>query len=315
MNALNGHGQRPYIWMLGGCCCFAVMSILAHAASEHCPWQVVALFRSFLVLCFVGTYAKVTRTPLFFLRPRRLWFRSIAGSFSLVSAFCALAKLPPSMVVTLTNSFPIWVAILSWPLLGLLPSGRVWVAVLGGIVGVYLIQRPEASENDFAIVIALGSAVFTSLAMIGLHKLKEVNPNAVVVHFSMVATLFSTSAFFLFPLREDVEPFYEPLTLALLIGVGLSASCGQMLLTRAFAAGEPAKVSVVGLSQVVIALLIDVLIMNQHVTTSALVGTILILIPTAWVMLERKPVAKPLPIPVDPPRVLPCTTVESSSAS
>jgi drug/metabolite transporter (DMT)-like permease len=275
--------------MLAGSASFAVMSVLAHAAGQRCSWQTVAVCRAFLVLLFVGTYTVARGHRLVFFRPRKLWVRSMAGSLSLVMTFYALSKLPASTVVTLTNTFPIWVAVLSWPVLGALPSGRVWLAVLGGVAGVYLIQMPHGAENDFAIGLALLAAGATSVAMIGLHKLRGVNPNAVVVHFSAVATLASLSAFLFFDRRTDGLPFYDPEALALLLGIGLTASLGQMLLTRAFAAGEPAKVSVVGLSQVVFALLIDVGVMHHEVAGLALIGTLLIIAPTAWVMLVRKP--------------------------
>jgi drug/metabolite transporter (DMT)-like permease len=290
------HSSRPYVWMLAGCASFSVMSVLAHAAGERCDWQTVAFFRSFLVLVFVGTFAVATGTRLVFLRPRRLWVRSIAGSTSLVMAFYALGKLKASTVVTLTNTFPVWVAVLSWPVLGVLPSVRVWLAVLGGVLGVYLIQRPHGGEDDVAIFVALASAAATSVAMIGLHKLKRVDPNAVVVHFSAVATVASASAFFLFERRTGAMPFYYPEALGLLLGVGVTASVGQMLLTRAFAHGDPSRVSVVGLSQVVMTLLIDVSVSGHKVSPEALAGTLLILAPTAWVMLEsRRPPAPPQP--------------------
>jgi drug/metabolite transporter (DMT)-like permease len=279
--------------MLGGCVSFSIMSALAHAAGDRCDWQTVAFFRSSLVLLFVGTYSVATGTKLVFFRPRRLWVRSFAGSTSLVMTFYALAKLKASTVVTLTNTFPVWVAVLSWPVLGVLPSARVWLAVLGGVLGVYLIQMPHGAGDDIAIFVALAAAAATSIAMIGLHKLKGVNPNAVVVHFSAVAMLASTSAFFLFERRPDAEPFYHPEPLALVLGVGLTASVGQMLLTRAFAHGDPSKVSVVGLSQVVFTLLIDVVVSHHQVTATALAGTLLILAPTAWVMLERRRKAAP----------------------
>jgi drug/metabolite transporter (DMT)-like permease len=275
--------------MLAGSASFAVMSVLAHAAGQRCSWQTVAVCRAFLVFLFVGIYTLSRGHRLVFFRPRRLWVRSMAGSVSLVMTFYAFSKLPASTVVTLTNTFPIWVAVLSWPVLGHLPSGRVWLAVLGGVAGVYLIQMPHGAENDFAIGLALLAAGATSVAMIGLHKLRGVNPNAVVVHFSAVATIASLSAFVFFDRRTDGLPIYDPEALALLLGIGLAASLGQMLLTRAFAAGEPAKVSVVGLSQVVFSLLIDVSVMHHHVTSLALLGTLLIIAPTAWVMLERKP--------------------------
>jgi drug/metabolite transporter (DMT)-like permease len=288
---------RPYLWMLGGCCSFAIMSALGHAAGQKCNWQTVAFFRAFLVLVFVGTYSVATGTKLVFFRPRRLWIRSIAGSMSLVMTFYALSKLDPSTVVTLSNTFPIWVAVLSWPLLGVLPSPRVWLAVLGGVVGVWLIQGPHGVENDLAIVLALLAALATSIAMIGLHKLRGVDPNAVVVHFSAVATLVSAFALFLFAGRASAVPFYDPDVIGLLIGVGVTASVGQMFLTRAFAQGEPSKVAIVGLSQVVITLVIDATLLNHEVTSLALLGTLLILLPTAWVMLERS--RKPAPEPVE----------------
>jgi drug/metabolite transporter (DMT)-like permease len=288
--------------MLAGCGSFAIMSVLAHAAGERCNWQTVAFFRAFLVLLFVGAFAHATGTRLVFLRPRKLWLRSIAGSLSLVMAFYALSKLPASTVVTLSNTFPIWVAILSWPVLGVLPSPRVWLAVFGGVAGVYLIQQPNGSEDSFAIFVALTSAAATSIAMIGLHKLRGVNPNAVVVHFSAVATVASSSAFFLFERRTDALPFYHPSAIGLLLGVGLTASVGQMFLTRAFAAGDPSRVSVVGLAQVLFTLALDVAFTGHPVTAITIVGTLLILAPTAWVMMERRrrkhadhaPNAKPL---------------------
>jgi drug/metabolite transporter (DMT)-like permease len=169
-----------------------------------------------------------------------------------------------------------------------LPSIRVWIAVLFGIAGVYLIQMPHDDGDDFAILLALTSAAATSIAMIGLHTLRGVNPNAVVVHFSAVATVASSTAFVLFEPRSDAMPFYHPEAIGLLLGVGLTASIGQMFLTRAFAHGDPAKVSVVGLSQVVFTMLIDVLVTNHQVTSIAMFGTLLILAPTAWVMLERR---------------------------
>ena len=60
--------------------------------------------------------------------------RSIAGSISLVCGFYAMTHYPVSEVLTLTNMFPLWVAVLSLPLLGEWPSFDVWpaVAVCGG---------------------------------------------------------------------------------------------------------------------------------------------------------------------------------------
>jgi drug/metabolite transporter (DMT)-like permease len=297
---VHSSSYRPYLWMVLGCASFAWMAVLAHAAGERCNWQTVAFFRSFFVLIFVAALCLATKTPLVFFRPKQLWLRSLAGSLSLVATFYALAKLKASTVVTLTNTFPIWVAILSWPMLRVLPSPRVWLAVVGGVIGVYLIQQPHEGGDSIAFFVALTGAISTSIAMIGLHKLKGVNSNAVVVHFSAVATLICVIAYFLFEGRDDALPFYDPIAIALLLGVGLSASIGQMCLTRAFARGDPSKVAVVGLSQVVFTLIIDIILNGHRLNTEAFLGTFLILAPTAWVMIERRQPAPKSSAPKDP---------------
>src|SRR5438477_4738547 len=97
--------------------------------------------------------------------------RSLAGSLSLIGTFFALTRLPVSDVLTLTNTFPIWVAVLSWPLLRQAPPPQVWISIASGVAGVVLIQQPHFAEGKFAPLVALCAAFFTGISMIGLHRL------------------------------------------------------------------------------------------------------------------------------------------------
>jgi drug/metabolite transporter (DMT)-like permease len=272
--------------MLAGCFLFAVMGILAHAAGQRCEWQIVALARSILVAVFVGSAALASGTKLVFWKPRILWMRSIAGSISLLGTFYALTHFQVSTVLTLTNTFPIWVALLSWPMLGELPSARVWLAVLSGVVGVWFIQQPHGDGPPTAFFVALLSALMTAVAMLGLHRLQGLDPRAIVVHFACLATVVCVASLFIFPMSPGTMAFYQPEPLLLLLGVGITASIGQLLLTKAFAAGDPAKVSVVGLTQVVFAFLFE-LFQNNPVRLPTLIGMGLIIAPIAWIMRRR----------------------------
>ena len=107
----------PYLWMLSGSLSFAVMATIAHALAPYCDWQLIALVRAFLAMAFAAMLARAARARLIFPGPPVLWMRSIAGSCSLVGTFFAFTRLPASEVLTLTNLYPIWVALLSWPLL------------------------------------------------------------------------------------------------------------------------------------------------------------------------------------------------------
>ena len=188
--------------------------------------------------------------------------------------------------MTLTNTFPIWVAPLSWPMLGEMPSLRVWLAVLAGVIGVWFIQDPQGDGPTAALFIALLSALMTAVAMLGLHRLKGIDPRAIVVHFACLATLFCIASFFVFPLTPGAQEFFRPEPLLLLIGVGITASIGQLFLTKAFAAGDPAKVSVVGLTQVIFAFSFQ-LIQDNPVRLHTVIGMALIIAPIAWIMRIR----------------------------
>jgi drug/metabolite transporter (DMT)-like permease len=130
----------PYLWMLCGSFAFAWMSSLTHLLHDACDWRLVALARSTLALAFAAALAWAAGARLVLWRPGTLWVRSVAGSVSLVCTFYALGRLPPHVVLTLTNTFPIWVAVFSWPLLGERPTAAVWLAALTGVAGVALIQ-------------------------------------------------------------------------------------------------------------------------------------------------------------------------------
>ncbi len=259
--------------MLCGSFAFAWMTSLAHLLRDDCDWRVIALARSGLAMLFAVALARAAGARLVFLRPGTLWVRSVAGSVSLVCTFYALSRLPPHVVLTLTNTFPIWVAVLSWPVLGERPSAAVWLAALTGVAGVALIQaqvrQAEGALDPVAVALALVASVSTAVAMLGLHRLQDLDPRSIVGP------------------APAVRHLPEARTLGLLLAVGATATAGQLFLTKAFAAGPPAKVSVVGLTQVVFALGLYLLLERPEFHPATLVGIALVMAPTAWVMALR----------------------------
>lgn len=287
----DGPTALPYLWMLASSVAFAIMAALTHALGQHCDWQLIALVRSGIALVLALTLLCRVGGELVIFRPTILWVRSIAGSASLICNFYALTQLPISIVLTITNIYPIWVAVLAGPLLGDWPRPSVWLAAGLGVCGVALIQQPQLAGQATAILVAVAASLATAFAMMGLHQLGGVDPRAVVVHFSAVGSLACVVSLFIFPRLDERGQVFDFLTVALMVGVGISATVGQLFLTRAFAAGPPTQVAVVGLSQVVIAVLIDWLVWQRTLTFWAVLGMVLVLGPTAWVMLSRQSTA------------------------
>src|SRR4051812_28192640 len=192
----------PYLCMLLGAASFAVMAMFTVALKEQVDWQWIAIARTGLAMTFAAIMATVAGKRLVFFRPAKLWMRSIAGSISLVCGFYAMTHYPVSEVLTLTNMFPLWVVVLSMPLLGHWPPADVWPAVLTGVVGVVLIQSVEGGQftgSAVAVAAALVCSLTSAVALIGLHQVRELDPRAVVVHFSAVAVVFCVAALLFLP--------------------------------------------------------------------------------------------------------------------
>ncbi len=279
---------------------FATMTALAHALSRQgTSWEIIALARSVVVLVLIATIVYANGVKVRFWRPWQLWVRSVAGSVSMLFVFFSVARLPVSIVVTLMNLAPVWVAIASWFMYPKTRSKSVWGAIGIGIIGVAMIQQPELSKGNLAVLAPLCSSVLLAVVMMALHQAKHIDSRAVVLHFAQVA-LFSSLCVAIFSVSRatvhaELEPGAAPVllswhwaTLLLLLATGVAATLGQLCLTIAFASGPPAKVSVVGLTQVGFALLYDVGIWGHSLNRLSLLGMLLVVTPTAWLLYKDK---------------------------
>lgn len=286
--AVPNRTVAPYLWMICGCFFLAWMAQFAHLLKDTCDWRAVALVRASLAFVFALTMARLTGAKLVLWQPSALWLRGCASSMSLLCTFFAFTALPTAEVLTLTNTFPIWVAFLSWPLLEVRPSLTAWFAAGIGVLGVALIQSPHFEVNGralHAVVISLVAALTNAIAMLGLHRLKGLHPWAIVAHYSGVATAFVSGACLVGP-PPDFSAVAESKTILLLLSVGIAATLGQLCVTQAFTYGQPTRVSVIALLQVVFALTLDLLIDGLTLVPITLVGIGLVLAPTAWMIMS-----------------------------
>lgn len=269
--------------MIVGQFSFSVMAVCSRAAGERFDWPVVAFARAIIPLVLTGLVCTLTSTIPW--RPSAmLWIRSLAGSVSLICTFYSFTHLPVSDVLTLTNLFPVWVAILSWPVLGRLPSWDIWLSAVLGVVGVALVQQPHIETGQVATYAAITSSFASSIAMLGLHRVQGVSAHAIVFHFSAVSMVFCLGALWITQAPLASPRLLEVSSLALLAGVGLSATFGQFCLTRAFVDGEPAQVAVAGVVQVLIGSVLEACFWPRAFPWLTLAGMALILGPTTWVL-------------------------------
>src|SRR5262249_18404128 len=128
----------------------------------------------------------------------------------------------------------------------------------------------------------------------------DIDSRAIVVHFSGVATLFCIVALGVFPCLQGDSPGnakgvfgsfsgLDAIALLSLLGIGVTATVGQLFLTLAFGSGQPSRVAVLGLTQIVFGLLLEHWFWPEKkpLNAMAMVGIVLVMAPTAWVLLYR----------------------------
>jgi drug/metabolite transporter (DMT)-like permease len=282
--------------MLTAAFCFASMGAMAHEVGPRCDWLLIALIRILFTFASSVLLVRLAGAKLVVFSPPTLWIRSVAGTTSLVCTFYALTHLPVADVITLINTYPLWIVLLSLRQIKRSELGFDLLCVTSGVAGVALIQRPYLSgQGNFAVLVALLSSFSSAIAMLGLHRLRAVDARAVVAHFSGLGSLVLSAWILLHP-HDSRTMTLDVTAIVLLLGVGLTGTIGQVFLTKAFAAGAPSRVSVLSLTQVVFAMVYDMVLQGRVLSVSTLAGFALVLIPTAWITLHATGLVRdPLP--------------------
>lgn len=271
------------------------MALLAESVKEQFSFPWITFVRSGIATLLALGLAIAAGAKLVFWKPTTLWARSLAGWTSMIFGFYAMTHYDVEIVLAITNSFPIWVAVLSWPLLGLMPKPRTWIALLVSCTGVWLVYASSSSAQQLpstfsqphtAIPAAILASMLSAVAMINLHRLKSIDARAIVAHFSAVATACSFLVWLALPKSNVYQPTTD-VSVVKLLCVGLAATVGQLCLTKAFSTGSPASVSIVGLSQVVVAAVFKWFLEQRVPSQLSVLGMLLILVSTIVVMLQK----------------------------
>lgn len=183
------------------------------------------------------------------LRTQRPWghvWRGLSGVSAMFCFFLSYKLLPLSDAISLGLSGPIFLTVLSVPLLGEVVGWRRWSAVIVGFAGVLVMTRPGSGIFDPAALVPLLGSVFYALAMISIRRLAQTEkPTTIVFYFTLFAAIASLATI---PLgAADPELAWrwpaDWWQFGLLVTIGLMGGCAQIALTIAFRRGAVSLVA------------------------------------------------------------------------
>jgi drug/metabolite transporter (DMT)-like permease len=231
--------RRAILCVLASSGSFALAAGLVKAAAPEIPVMELALFRSGVAVLFMlpliirqgGWLVLKTRRPLGHL------MRGVAGLTGMVGSYYGYAHLPLAAVTALGFAMPIFLAMLSVPLLRERVTPARAVSIVAGLLGVLLVIRPWEGAGGLPLyetsVVVVGVAAW-ALGMVSIRRMGQAGERnlTIVVLFSLFATVAA---------GVMVVPVWVTPRLALwpvLIGVGLVSGMAQLLMTEGYRSGE-----------------------------------------------------------------------------
>ncbi len=143
------------------------------------PTAQVVFTRYQVHLVLAVSLAMATAQPLFASRARGLeLLRGAALLTSTVMNFWALAYLPLAMTSAILFTAPLWICLLSVPLLGERIGPHRWAALAAGFAGILVITRPWTAHAHPAMLFCLVAAFATAIYAIITRRLAGVDPTS-----------------------------------------------------------------------------------------------------------------------------------------
>lgn len=228
--------RRGLVYMMLSTLAFTVMVALVKIARE----QLTALE----VLCWRGTTSVVLTFVLaarvgFGVRQPGLMFWRVALGFGAMFCYFTAAKgLTLADMAIVGKLQPIWVALLAPLMLGASERGG-WllaVSVVLGLLGTGVLLAPELTVGSKFGVYALAGTVLSAGAHIAVRALRTAHrPETIVFWFQLGA---ATLAAMLLWVTEGRVPLPPSELWPHLLGCGVAATAGQLLMTRAYAVAK-----------------------------------------------------------------------------
>lgn len=226
------------ITVIGGLC-FAIQDAgIKWLTAEVAVLQILFLRSLFgLVFLRASTFVSGEKISLKVDRPWLLLARSGINIFSWILFFYGLKDLPLATAVALFFSFPLFLAIISVPLLGERVGLRRTVAIIVGFIGVLLITNPS-SGNSAPALLMLGAALCWSIVACLTRILGETQNTSTMLFYTLLGFVF----ILLVP-QYWVWSALDPNDYLLVGAVAFFGVIAQFAVTKAYAIASPSLIA------------------------------------------------------------------------
>ena len=237
------------LWMLLAGFMFSLMGVFVKLASVTYTISEIVMSRGAIGIIIILVISKFQNLSLKTNFPLHHVSRGIIGVIAMWLWFYSISILPLATAMTINYMSPIWIASFIFFSSNTNYSKKMLygltISILCSFFGVAFLLKPSIqSEQFFGGLIALISSFLTAIAYIKISKLGKLGEPEfrVVFYFSLICFFFGIAGSFVENQAYGKNYFFEKKItfndLIFILCIGLSATIGQITLTKAYHYGS-----------------------------------------------------------------------------
>ena len=232
---------------------FAIMGACIQVCAQTLPNGMVVFFRNVSGLAFLSPILlrggkEVLRTT----HIREHILRGVAGLSSMYCFFYAIAHMRLADATLLNYTLPLFIPVVEALWLSEPMPARLGAPLVLGFLGVMVVLRPGSGLMTGAAVFGLLAGFLSAVAQTGVRRLTKTEPTVrIVIYFALMGSGLSALAL----------PFVwvtpAPAVWAVIVLMGLAATTGQLLMTKAYSHAPASQIGGFVYTGVIFAAFVD----------------------------------------------------------
>ena len=251
---------------------FSIMYAFIKGIGTEYGISQLIFFRSFIALLIFTPLLIKHKHLLSTNRLRGHLLRSVFGLTSMLCLFISAPYIPLTSLTLIIFTMPLFVTILSYPILKEKVSLLQYLIVIGGFIGVVIATSPEIDNFNLYYLLALTGSALYGLAVITIRQLGETEaPGTTFFYFTIICTLLSGA---MSPFSWVIPNIHDWIYL---IGIGVFGGLAQFAMIKAYKLAPANIVAPLEYTQFLWAIVLGYFFWNEAPTLNVLLGAIIII--------------------------------------
>ena len=274
---------QSVVLMIGSTLCYSGLhALIRYTSQELHPFE-LAFFRNLFGLLVIAPW--FFRKGLGILRTTRLplhLVRAGLNALAVLSFFYAFSVVPLAEATALSFVAPIFATVLAVIFLGEVVGGRRWLAILLGIVGVFVLLRPGFETVSLGEISVLIYSLLTAIAIIVSKSLSRTDSSVTIIAYVILLMIPISAIPAIFVWQT---PTFNQLILMVLMGI--LGTSGQLLLTEALRRSATYIVMPLDFLKMVWAVIFGVIFFGEYLSFAGWLGSGLIILGATYIVLRE----------------------------